>query len=88
MFVSSMIFHDNYKLTERLGKDPGTAPQVAMAILVGVASWQLAPVCLHCLGSKVAVQREALLLTMCQYFDGVMSSVPCRSLKLQCRRMG
>ena len=51
--VSSVTFHANYKLTERLGKDPGTEPAVAM---VGVASWQLASVCLHYPGSKVAVQ--------------------------------
>lgn len=54
--VSSVTFHANYKLAESLGKDPGTEPPVAMAILVGVASWQLASVCLRCPGSKVAVQ--------------------------------
>lgn len=35
--VSSMTFHASYKLTERLGKDPGTAPPVAMELLAG--SW-------------------------------------------------
>ena len=54
--VSSVVSRANYKLAERLGEDPGTEPPVTMAILVGAGSWQLAPLCLPCPGSGVAVQ--------------------------------
>lgn len=37
--VSNVMSPANYKLAERLEKDPGTETPVAMAILVGVASW-------------------------------------------------
>ncbi|CAN0088405.1 unnamed protein product, partial [Bubo scandiacus] len=38
--VSSVTFHANYKLAERLGKDPGAETPVTTAILVRVAgSW-------------------------------------------------
>lgn len=53
---SSVIFHANYKLAERLGKDLGAKPPAAVAGLVGIPSWQLAPVCLQCSGSNVAMQ--------------------------------
>lgn len=53
---SSVIFRASYKLAERLGKDPGANPPAAVAVLVGVPSWQLAPVRLQCSGSNVAMQ--------------------------------